>query len=252
MKRIRVIGLALIAVCAVGAISVSAASAMIEKAEFKKAGTKNGFTGKSKLPLEPTLYANSVLQIRCRMDTSKGLINPNNPMIVDKVSIVFTECRSPLSGGCAIKSTGAPHSNLIATTELDGELKRVLPTEATTEVGIEFLPEVGTAFVDLEGSCLSGGGSNITGKIVGEVTPINKSQLTSEQVFKTNAFNEQVIEKTCLLALTGTEAGKFGTSPCGPKGERLDEPALNAFGLETAEMTTEELTFEENTEVKTS
>jgi hypothetical protein len=252
MQRIRIVGLALIAVFAVGAISVSAASAMIEKAEFKKAGTKNGFTGKSKLPVEPTLYANSVLQVRCRMDTSKGLINPTNAMVVDKVSVVFTECNSPLNGGCAVKSSGSPHNNLIATVSLDGELKRVLPTEATTEVGLELLPESGASFVKLEGSCLTGGGSNVTGKVTGEVTPINKSQLTGEQVFKTNAFNEQVIEKTCLLALTGTEAGKFGASPCGPKGERLDEPVLNAFALEASEMTTEELTFEENTEVKTS
>ncbi len=232
----------LVALLALGAIGVSVASAMIEsKAEFIKGGikTKNGFTGKSRAGLEPTLTT-TLNTIKCKSDTSTGKISGDKTMSVENLVITFKECKAITGGGCAIKSTGAGNVEEIVMNPLKGTLGRVMSKEATSEVGL-VLEGPGSVFVTLEGTCLIVSPTKITGKIAGEITPINKSQLTGNLIFEATG-NKQRIKKVCLLP--------FGTLPCTGT---LNEPVLEVSAAEVgSEMTAEELTFEENTEVKAS
>ncbi len=207
MKQIKIAGLVLVGVLAVGVIGVSVASAMIEsKAEFIKGGikTKNGFTGKSRAGLEPTL-STTLNTIKCKGgDTSTGKVSGDKTMSVENVVVTFKECRATTGGTCAVKSTGAGNAEEIVTAALKGTLGRVLSKEATSEVGL-VLEGPGSVFVTLEGTCLTVSPTKVTGKVVGEVTPINKSQLTGELIFEATG-NKQKIKKACLLP--------FGTLPC--------------------------------------
>ncbi len=242
MKQTRIAGLMLVAVLAVGAIGVSVASAMIEsKAEFIKNGikTKNNFTGKSRAGLEPTLTT-TLTTIKCKSDTSTGKISGDKTMSVENFIITLKECKATTNGGCAVNSEGAGNAEEIVVGPLKGTLGRVMSKEATSEVGL-VLEGPGSMFVTLLGSCLTVTPTKVTGKIAGEVTPINKSQLKSELIFEATG-NKQKIKKVCLLP--------FGTLPCVGI---LNEPVLEAFAAEVgAVMAAEELTFEENTEVKAS
>ncbi len=240
IKRVGMVGVATVAAFALSVIGVSTAFAMIEsKAEFIKGGskTKNNFTGKSRPGLAPTLTT-SLNTVKCKSDTVTGKISGDKTMSVEGFVVTFKECQATTNGGCAVKSTGAGNVEEIVTAALKGTLGRVMSKEATSEVGL-VLEGPGSVFVTIEGTCLTFAPAKITGKIAGEVTPINKSQLTGEVVFEATG-NKQKIKKICLLP--------FGALPCVGT---LNEPVAEYFAFEVvSDMNVEELKFEENTEVK--
>ncbi len=244
VRRIKIVGMALVAVFAAFAVGVSTASAMIENAEFSKEGTNNGFTGKNRAGLEPTL--DSVAgTIKCKSDTSKGRISGGAGSVgIEKVVITYKECKGKYTEECAVKSTGAATEE-IKTAELRGTLARILSKEATSEVGLVFAGP-GGVFVTLEGTCLPVTPTKVTGKLAGEMTPTNKSQSKGELIFRVlkpeTLEAEQQIKKACLLVSENT----FGGLPCNGGSIGLDKMELTLFAAEEGfEMTAEELTFEE-------
>ncbi len=242
MKRIKMIELALVALVVLSVISISAASAMIQsKAEFIKNGTDNGFKGKSRVGLEPT-FITPLNTIKCKSDTSTGSISGGTKsMSIENFVIIFKECKATTNGGCTVKSKGAAKAEEIVTTVLKGTLGRVLSKEATTEVGL-VLEGPGSVFVTLEGTCLTVSPAKVVGQIVGEVRPVNAGLKMPGELFFEPVGAGQRIKKICLLP--------FGGLPC--DGVLHEEP-LEAFASEVmTEMTAEELTFNESTEVKVS
>ncbi len=249
MKQVRTTGLTLVAVCALSLIGASAALAMIEKAEFIKGGGGglNRFTGINKTGVEPKLTATGNT-VKCGNDTSTGKVSGNKTMTVGEVVVTFTGCTANPPTNCSVKSPLSGAAGRVVTKPLKGELGRVLTKEApTTEVGLELVPETGTEFVTLEGTCLTVTPTQVAGHVAGEIRPINKLQTTSELAFELNGTSQK-IKKVCLLSAGGV----FGGLPCQGGTTGLDEPLLEAFSLPAQESAIEILTFEENTEVHTA
>jgi hypothetical protein len=164
MKLSRLVGLIFAAVLAMSLMAVSASYAT--PPEFlqgipQKFKSDSG-TGKLEAAGGPV--------VTCLTDLNTGEVTGSKT--VGNVVVIFHNCSSTASGGCSVKSEGAPNSSLIITKTLDGELGSVKPTEAASGVGLLLLPTTGTEFVKLEGECLPVSPSPVQGTVAGEVTPI--------------------------------------------------------------------------------
>jgi hypothetical protein len=231
---------AIVAALALAAIGASGASAFT-KIEFKKTGTKNGFTGtlKTSPVLVPTLEAGGNV-VTCKTETSKGVDGGNATMTVSKVVVTFKGCKGKNGEEVKSKSSPVAAAEEIKTLELSGILGESETAESATKVSL-LLEGPSGSFVTLEGPGLPISPAPITGQLAGEVTPINTSALTGSLVFSV-AGGKQAIKKVCLLTL-----------PCGATGGSEMKPELKAFGFATAtQMTAETITYEEATEVAAS
>jgi hypothetical protein len=229
MSRIRIIGLALVAVFAMTAVAASPAFAADSEQLFKQAGTKQKFKSTSGVG---KLTANGQV-VECKKDKGSGELNAKQTASVKNVVVTFEECKSEKEGvTCEVKSKGAGKTNEVATVKLKGELGEVAAAEATSEVGLLLEPESGTAFVILEGTCLQVSPTEVTGSVAGEVTPVGKNQLTGKLEFKVPGGAQAI--KTFERSTT----------------DAVVKPSLKVFGLFTAtQETSSEETFEELTEV---
>ncbi len=252
MSRLRLLGLALIAVFAMSVVAASAASAAApeffhctkvakgtgtyptKKACEKKekageepkewiiekvaAGEKIKFTDASG---EGILSAAGIV-VTCTADSSTGEIN--GAKTVGNVFVSFTGCTAKNGETeCSVHSTGQP-AGTIDTNELAGELGPVALAESKTEVGLD-LEAVSGNFVTLEGTCVPT--TEVTGSVIGEVTPVEKLQKTGKLVYTTKT-GKQKIQKFV--------------------GGATD--VLKAFGLvEVQETTKDTVTYEESIEV---
>jgi hypothetical protein len=192
MKRMRIIGLALVAVFALTAVMASAASA--ELPEFQQKGkplTKNlKFTSKSGVSILKTAAGS----IECASDTNNGEIDTKVEKDSKHVTVIvkFKKCKSAL-GECKSGTTKGE----IVTNKLVGWLFYINPV--TKEVGIWFKALTGNRFavftcgttkIEVEsvekvesGSCLAG-----------RATPVNTESLTGMSEFK-EAGGKQEIRK---------------------------------------------------------
>ncbi len=218
MRRIMTVCTALVAVLSLSA--VVAASALAAP-EFKPS-TEQGFTSSG---TTATLRAPGTT-ITCSASTSKGKIT--GAKAVGSVFVVFTGCKAKVSSECSVKSPGAKEGE-VATVELDGALGAVAEKEAATKVGMDLKPASGSSFVTTEGSCLLGGKSEVTGSVIGEVSPVGGPASTAGKlIYEAGGTTKQEIQKF--------------------KGEETD--TLKAFGFfEVSEETTESITFEKAVEV---
>jgi hypothetical protein len=219
MKPVRVGLLALLAVLALSA--VVAASASAAGPEFKPSTEQKfeGTSGTSKLVSAGTT-------ITCSASASVGKIT--GATTVGHVFVTFTGCKAKSSGECAVNSPGASEGE-IKTVELSGKIGAVATSEAESGVGQDLKPTSGSTFVITEGSCLPfiGHKTEVTGSIIGEVSPIGSSSTSGKLTYLPNG-SKQKIQKL--------------------KGESKD--TLSAFGLvEVTEETTESITFEKAVEV---
>jgi hypothetical protein len=167
MKRIRIVGLALVAMLALSAVAASAASAAAP--EFSK--TKVKFT---------TAGGESVLgggaTITCKKVKGEGEITTTTTL---SATATFEECKGEVLGSkCAetIKS------------ELVGTLGTVAAAEATTEVGLLFKAKSG-AFSEFKCGSLT---IKVEGSIAGEVTPVNKLSSKGDLVFALNGSSQKI------------------------------------------------------------
>lgn len=109
------------------------------------------------------------------------------------------------------------------------EREREAAAEATSERGILFKPEEGSAFVVIEASCLAITKTTVTGSAICEITPKKVKALTGKVVCKVQEANKgkQFIQKF----VGGTKNN------------------LEAFGIPVGFEGTEEVTFEKEVEV---
>jgi hypothetical protein len=217
MIRLRLVGLAFIAVLALGAMVVSAAQA---EPEFKPS-TKQAFTGLSGAShLENT----SGTTVECTHGKTTGEITGAHT--VGTVVVKFTGCTAE-KGKCSAKSKGAPASNEIIVNTLNGELGTT--KEATSGVGLLLKPASGSTFVEIEASCTLISPAAVTGDIVGEATPTSKLSTTGKVVF-TGSKGVAAIKSIAVLG-------------------KVEKAKLEAFGFESSETDTEEDTFTKAVEV---
>lgn len=217
MRRMRLVGLALVAVLALSAVVAAAAQA---EPEFKKAGAKNGFTTSSGTG---EMKAGSIT-IKCTSDHSSGTISSSKT--VSGVVVTFEGCIA--KEGSKECKTGASEDGVITTAELVGKL---VETETGSDVGLQLEPSGGGSYVTVVANCLAVTESPVTGQIVGEVKPLNTKSLTGEVIYRISSSKQQIRKYVY-------------------NGKSTSSAVLKAFSiLEAPLSTTETVTFEEETEV---
>src|SRR5271166_6049208 len=141
MKRIRMMGLCLVAVFATGAVTAASASAV--PPEFVYSGLAPSFVGTSVGPVYieySSLTAGIV--IKCSKETLEGEVEGTKK--VEEVLIKFTGCKAAGSlfgkkQKCTVKSGGWP-AGTIRFKVLDGELGKY-PPAGSGKVGLDLKPE---------------------------------------------------------------------------------------------------------------
>ena len=181
MKKMSIIGMALVAAMAVMAVTVASASAALP--EFKTAAFPVTFTSENTLPLEPTLHS-SVLgekNVSCQMSKDSGEIA--SAKLVSKVAVTYTGCKEEgTSNPCTTTGQG---TGTIVTKILKGRVGYLLPKSGVRS-GIELEPAAGTVFAEF--TCTGFAGKvTVEGCTIGEATPLNVSQKTGELTFVENA-----------------------------------------------------------------
>ena len=164
MKRMRIMGLCLVAVFAVGAATATVASALPEfTGPFPKT-----FTSTSKGSLLETVGGKKT---KCTADTNLGEITGPQS---GNIRIVFTGCKL---GKLPCNTPGAAPGT-IATNMLTMRIGYI--SKANKEVGADLVePNLGfTAYV-----CGPAIFVKVTGSVIGRITPINKSVIPAK-VFK--------------------------------------------------------------------
>ncbi|MGH2864524.1 MAG: hypothetical protein ACRDJX_04660 [Solirubrobacteraceae bacterium] len=167
MKRIKIIGLALVAVFALSAVVAASASAALP--EFVPGAAKTKFTSKSG---ESFLEASKQV-IKCKSDTNKGeLVGTTKKE--DTVTVTFLGCESlTLKAKCQNTTTkGKIVTNLLVS--LLGYINA-----AKKEVGLSLSPKTaGGLFAEFECAEVKVKVGEGTGKggnsVIGRVTPVNK------------------------------------------------------------------------------
>jgi carbon monoxide dehydrogenase subunit G len=224
-SRFRIVTVALLATFAVSAIAVSAASAEVgpEFLNNKKAEVvKKGFTGKVGVT---RLKVGATVQFECKVGQIQGEISGKTKVM--KVFETFTGCTAS-GGACSVHTPGAAEGE-IKMNELEGELGHVAKAEASSERGLILFPKGKKgAFALIEGIPAECSRTfQITGSVIGEVTPVKKLQRTSLITYAEGSNGAQKIQKF----------------------EGKEKNTLLAFGAAASMTMADELKFEEEVEV---
>jgi hypothetical protein len=204
MKRIRLMGLCLVAVFATSAIVVSSVSAAPPEFEplLKLTEIKGNF-GAVKIVVHT---APAVGEISCSGGKLEGevefaFIKPQRN--VEDVNLGFKGCKEiVVENGKAVKkctgvkSPGRP-AGTIVTRSLRGELGKVLVAEAPVdERGLDLKPEIGAIVMRIEAPGCGLPLTVVEGSIIGEIRPKGPPlTLEKELVFALNVGKEQMIQK---------------------------------------------------------
>jgi len=167
MKRIRIVGLALVAVLALSAVAASAA--MAAAPEFSKTKVTFETTGG-----ESVLGGGAT--ITCKKTTGSGEITTVTQLTA---KVTFKECKGSVLGQKCAETI---------TSELVGTLGTVAKAEAETEVGLLFKPKSG-AFSEFKCGGLT---IKVEGSIAGEVTPVKKLSNKGNLVFALNGTSQKI------------------------------------------------------------
>jgi hypothetical protein len=233
MKRISLMGLALIAIFALGGFA--SASALAENPEILPVPTAvaplNYTAAGTEAILQATKEANKV---KCSSDTAKGSFTTQDS---GRLTITFKGCTAK---GASCTSNGVKGEIV---TEGKGELVTVLPT-ATLDLGILIVPtEVGGAVLKFE--CAGVFDVEVLGSLIGvidnangELFLANTKATEVKALWKSSALGEQEI-KTCEQLVATCKGQTFGLTSNFGKGEEL-----------TAEIADATLTFETAAEVR--
>jgi len=195
MKRISIIGLCLMALVAMSAVTAASSSAALP--EFKSStGFPVTFTSTSLLPLEPVLKSQILGKeenILCKMSSDKGEVS--GAKTVAKVRVTYTECKEQTEPTKTCTTTGKP-TGTIETEEISGEIGLVgTAAELTNKlVGTKLKPTTSANFAAF--TC-TGKAEKVTvkGCTVGVATPTNTIStagiLAFEEIGGTNAKSQR-------------------------------------------------------------
>jgi len=205
MKIYRLASLALVAIMA---MSLLAASAAVAAPEFKPS-SKVSFTTTGD---GSSVLAASGVEVKCAKSSSTGEIT--SATLAGNVIVHFLECegKEGTNANCPIMSTGAPLENLIQTTTLHGVLGLILPKPALgSDVALVLLPVSGKRFVTLlpsSANCLEE--IQVNGSVAGTVEPVGTATLKGKLTFSANGVNEAITDvdlSTGTLVLPRLTAG---------------------------------------------
>ena len=233
MKRMRRLGLGLMAGIVIGGLGAIPAMAAPEFLHEGKEVVHKALFVKSKAA---TIYievgGGTKYKIVCTASTANGKIKGTKE--VEGVVIKFTGCKAKEeeeSQQCEVKSTSpAGSKEEIITKTLKGKLGAVASSEAASERGLSLEATTGTVFATITGSlvCLPAETSEVKGALFGEIKPVKTPKLKGELVYKTKEQKTQTIRK--FVGETGTHE-------------------LEVFEVKTPLETTATTEFEETVEV---
>lgn len=220
MKVARLVGLALVAILAVGAM---AASSALASPEFTILPTHPGFTSVAE---GASVLRGATTSITCANSFTNGEVTSMDT--IGKVAVKYTGCVIT-KGTCTTKVNSLTgKTGEIVTNPIKGLLGTVKTSEAPSGVGLLFEPESGKRFVTFTANACSPEATT-NGNVAGEVTPIKKSQPTDKIVLTGSGASQEIKEIVVL-------------------GKPV-KPELEAFGGESSETASDLDTFSSNVEV---
>jgi hypothetical protein len=169
MKRIRTVGLCLLAAFAVSGAAL-AGSAQAAKHTNTGPVKLTGSGGLAKLS------SSALPAIECKKNSAVGALLTAT---TDEDTVVFTECET------AGKKCGNVKAGTIETKLLETKLGWI---KKPTEVGSEFLPKSGTSLAEFE---CEGIKVNVTGSVIGKVTPLNVMETHSTVALGGKSFKQE-------------------------------------------------------------
>jgi hypothetical protein len=194
MKRIRLLGLALIAVFALGALA--SASAFAENPEILPVPTETSpakFT--ATLSATKLVVTKEKVEVECKKGKAKGSFTTQDAGTVD---VTFEECKGLVGTNSAVcTSSGAAEGSIL--TEGTVQLVDILPA-GTLELGVWIKPnEDGSPATDLHFKCGAVAEFVVLGSVIGktnakDLVKIKETTLTYEQ----STRGEQAI-KSCMF-----------------------------------------------------
>ena len=175
MKRIKVTGLALVAVFAVSAVAAASALAVPVEPVWKLANTaEKQFTGSSGQAVLST--ANTTVTCTSSVQNAgEGEVVASGSSTVAKVTIHFLGCKSGTKKCKSTSPVGATEE--IITNVLKGALGYVHSKAereanmALTETGLDLSPETAASFAEFK--CETLGTNKVTGDVDGLITPVD-------------------------------------------------------------------------------
>jgi hypothetical protein len=238
MKRMRIIGLALVALLAVSAVTVASASAALPELlnkEGKELAKKTVTTTDTAVS---TLENTAKETVTCSTSSSTGTASGTKNLV--NAVVTFNGCKSSLGGACS--NAGAEE---IVTNKLEGQIGYIEP-KTNKEVGLDLWPASRTAAekekhefkaIFVKFTCGTFAGDEVRGGVIGKIANVNSLSTTNTLTYAKGAnAGEQAIKK-----LEGVEAGF----------ENVLEAQLFFFGFKKAdEQSTQSVTYEEPAEVK--
>lgn len=167
MRRMRLVGLALVAMFALSAVVAVAAQAQ-PYFEREGGGSVVGVQLETEAPSGGTMVS-STNHVKCTKSQSGGEVT--GASTVGGVTVTFTGCKLT-NGSCTSEAkTPGKGTEEVVTNELKGEL---VTTKSGSKVGELLEPVAGktAAYVTLESSCATVSPTTVTGALVGEVKPV--------------------------------------------------------------------------------
>jgi hypothetical protein len=177
MHSIRTLGLAVVAVCLLGAVAAASASASQPKFEPESAKFPISFSASGGASKLETVGGT---EVSCTKNSVTGA-EIANEHAVKKIKIAYTGCTAFF--GLATCTTSGQASGTILTNELQGELEYIGASK--NEVGVAFWPTAskakGTAFATFgcAGTTVSVKNGTANGGVVCKITPLNTFTTTS-------------------------------------------------------------------------
>jgi hypothetical protein len=178
MRRMRVIGLCIVAVMAASAVSAASSSAALP--EFKTAK----FPVEFKAEGEKATFHSSLINVECKSTLTTGKVTSTKNMVMD---VIYSSCVN--GGSMDLCSTpGTLGKGTLLSKELAGEAIYVEPPGI--EAGVIMGPNFGKVITEFtcEGSLL--GTVKLEGCIEGEITPLNKSVGVGDIAYLENATHD--------------------------------------------------------------
>jgi hypothetical protein len=227
MKVVRLAGLAIVAVLAVGLTAVSSASAiplpLFAPANGQLVSSTSGTS---------TLSAGANV-ITCPSSVFHGFVLSS--LLIGNAQIHYLGCTAvgTSGSGCPVNSVGATEEGLILTQTIHGILGLILPSG---EIGVLFLPTSAKVFVKLAESTSKTTAkctptTTVEGSVVGLIEPVGKSSKTGKLIFAVSN-KKQAIKSIDLTHNLGNV-----------------EPELLAFSVTSQYEQTNLVEFAEATEV---
>jgi hypothetical protein len=222
MKRFRMIGVALLAVFALGAVVASAAQAegywTIQGSRLA-AGKTHNFTAKAVTNFA-LVTAEAGATITCTaFKLKEGVLLGSNPGAAGTSNevVVFEKCS-------LVEGNGAPACKLKSETLTTNSLKNELVESETGTLLTLFTPASGTVFITLEfeGTCTTNP-TKVTGSVLGEDTTDPTVAGGSEEIIKLGSLKE---ETSWNLRFPNPALTKYVNA----KGEKITIKGLTAFG----------------------